>query len=82
MRSVLPEVLGKASVPADLFRAVETALAPVEAAVAGLVDRLLTWHRRSRDRLALGQLDEHMLHDIGLSRADVDHEASKPFWRS
>jgi uncharacterized protein YjiS (DUF1127 family) len=82
MRSVFPEVLGKPSAATGPFRAVEAAAVPVAAAVAGLVDRLFTWHQRSRDRLALGQLDEHMLHDIGLSRADVDHEVSKPFWQS
>lgn len=46
------------------------------------LDRVLSWHDRVRDRRALGQLDEHMLHDIGLSAADVDFEVSKPFWQS
>jgi uncharacterized protein YjiS (DUF1127 family) len=27
------------------------------------------------------RLDDHLLHDIGLSRSDVEREASKPFWR-
>ena len=39
------------------------------------------WRDRSRQRRTLMRLDDHMLHDIGLSRADVEREASKPFWR-
>jgi len=39
------------------------------------------WRDRSRQRRILLRLDEHMLHDIGLSRSDVEREASKPFWR-
>jgi uncharacterized protein YjiS (DUF1127 family) len=35
------------------------------------------WHSRN----LLSQLDDHMLKDIGLTRADAWHEASKPFWR-
>jgi hypothetical protein len=29
----------------------------------------------------LQALDDHLLRDIGLSRADIDAEAGKPFWR-
>jgi uncharacterized protein YjiS (DUF1127 family) len=54
--------------------------------LAGRVDRaidlLLTWHDRSRQRRHLRSLSNHMLHDIGLSRADVEGEATKPFWRA
>ena len=35
-----------------------------------------------RANQALGRLDGHMLHDIGLSPADVEQEVSKPFWQS
>ncbi|TWB77999.1 DUF1127 domain-containing protein [Azospirillum brasilense] len=34
-----------------------------------------------RWRQALMRLDDHLLKDIGVSRADVDSEVSKPFWR-
>jgi uncharacterized protein YjiS (DUF1127 family) len=40
------------------------------------------WRERSRQRRSLMRLDDHMLHDIGLSRSDVEREASKPFWRN
>ena len=45
------------------------------------VDLLLTWQQRARDRQQLQSLNDHMLRDIGLTRADVFAEASKPFWR-
>jgi uncharacterized protein YjiS (DUF1127 family) len=49
--------------------------------VARAADVLLTWVERARQRRRLGQLSNHMLKDIGLSRADVEIEAAKPFWR-
>jgi uncharacterized protein YjiS (DUF1127 family) len=45
------------------------------------VDLLLAWHERARQRRHLQSLSDHMLRDIGLTRADVFAEASKPFWR-
>jgi uncharacterized protein YjiS (DUF1127 family) len=50
--------------------------------LVGLVDLLLAWHERGRQRRHLRSLDDHMLRDIGLSRADVESEADKPFWQS
>jgi uncharacterized protein YjiS (DUF1127 family) len=35
---------------------------------------------RRRQRLALRELDDHLLRDIGLSRAEAGRQASKPFW--
>ena len=50
-----------------------------------LPDRLLaqiyTWQRRANDRRHLNQLDDRMLVDIGLNRADIDREIGKPFWQ-
>ena len=45
------------------------------------VTLLLIWQQRARDRRQLQSLSDHMLRDIGLTRADVFAEASKPFWR-
>jgi uncharacterized protein YjiS (DUF1127 family) len=39
------------------------------------------WLERSRQRRQLAQLSNHMLRDIGLTRADAWLEAEKPFWR-
>lgn len=38
-------------------------------------------HTRYRARVHLQSLDDRMLKDLGLSRADVSRESSKPFWR-
>ncbi|HYH39601.1 MAG TPA: DUF1127 domain-containing protein [Azospirillum sp.] len=50
-------------------------------AVVGVTDTLATWQERRRQRRALEALPDHLLHDIGISRADAGCEADKPFWR-
>lgn len=45
-----------------------------------MLDRLNRWFTLARERRALAQLDERALHDIGLSRADAEEEARRPFW--
>lgn len=40
------------------------------------------WRERSRQRWALRHLDDRMLCDLGLTRADVYGETAKPFWRA
>ena len=42
---------------------------------------LSLWQERARMRAALARLDDRTLRDIGLSRFDVWHECSKPFWK-
>jgi uncharacterized protein YjiS (DUF1127 family) len=49
--------------------------------LTGIIDRVLCWHERARERRQLLGLSDQMLRDIGLGRADVEAEASKPFWR-
>jgi uncharacterized protein YjiS (DUF1127 family) len=49
--------------------------------VQRIADLLLIWHQRSQQRRQLQSLSDHMLRDIGLTRADVFAESSKPFWR-
>jgi uncharacterized protein YjiS (DUF1127 family) len=46
------------------------------------LDTLLTWQERERQRRHLMALDTRILSDMGISRADVVAEYSKPFWRS
>jgi uncharacterized protein YjiS (DUF1127 family) len=36
---------------------------------------------RAADRRAVAALDDHTLRDIGVDRANLYWEASKPFWR-
>jgi uncharacterized protein YjiS (DUF1127 family) len=45
------------------------------------VDRALACAERSRQRRQLAELDDYMLRDIGLSRADVASESRKHFWQ-
>lgn len=42
---------------------------------------LADWNDRYRQRIHLAQLDERMLRDMGLTRADAVGEYDKPFWR-
>jgi uncharacterized protein YjiS (DUF1127 family) len=42
---------------------------------------LWLWVERVRQRRALADLDDRLLRDIGLTRADVWLEIKKPFWR-
>ena len=43
---------------------------------------LLLWQERYEQRRQLLRLSEHLLKDLNLSRADVEREAGKPFWRA
>ncbi len=38
--------------------------------------------RRHRSRQRIAQLDNHLLRDIGISFAEAEAEANKPFWRA
>ncbi|NVK43551.1 MAG: DUF1127 domain-containing protein [Oceanospirillaceae bacterium] len=46
-----------------------------------LSDALRRAWERSQSRRDLLALDDHMLKDIGISRADAVREGDKPFWR-
>jgi uncharacterized protein YjiS (DUF1127 family) len=54
----------------------------LQARLGGLVDLLLTWQQRARERRQLLGLNDQMLRDIGIGRAEVEAETSKPFWRA
>jgi uncharacterized protein YjiS (DUF1127 family) len=49
--------------------------------IAAVLRALIGWAERARQRRALLSLDDWMLKDIGLSRADVMREYDKPVWR-
>ncbi len=51
-------------------------------AITAGMDTLYEWQRRFSDRHHLQTLDDRLLADIGLSRADVNSESQKPFWQA
>ena len=50
-------------------------------AVTRMFGALREWRRRSKDRAQLAALNDRMLTDIGISRAEAEFLANKPFWR-
>lgn len=49
--------------------------------VARLIRTVTTVATRRRERQRLGQLDAHLLRDIGLDAQDARRESVKPFWQ-
>ena len=47
--------------------------------VARLLATMFGWSARARERRSLYRLDDHLLKDLGLTRADIEREASKHF---
>ncbi len=54
--------------------------------VSSALRRLMTladvWYRRVEQRRQLGQLNEHLLTDIGLEPFNATEERNKPFWQA
>ena len=46
-----------------------------------IFNTLLAWQARANERRQLGELEPHLLQDLGLSRDAVNQEIAKPFWR-
>jgi len=42
---------------------------------------LREWRRRAHDRAEIAKLDDRMLKDIGITRADAEFLSNKPFWQ-
>jgi len=43
---------------------------------------LAAWRANARERAVLAEMDDRLLTDIGVSRAETWVEVEKPFWRS
>jgi uncharacterized protein YjiS (DUF1127 family) len=52
--------------------------------LSGLVKRgwatIKIWREISKERSELRRLSEHLAKDIGISRAEAEREADRPFW--
>ncbi len=44
-------------------------------------DTLFAWLERAGSRRSLASMSDFQLKDVGLSRADIQGEVDKPFWR-
>ena len=70
---------GRHGAPAKAANAYK--LAGFTAILRRAFETLTKWQERANGRRELLGLNERMLHDIGISRADAEREADKPFWR-
>jgi uncharacterized protein YjiS (DUF1127 family) len=59
-----------------------SALSLAYEAIHRLCAGLARCHARWRQRQALRALDDRLLRDIGLTRAEAEREARKPFWQA
>lgn len=55
---------------------------PRSGIVARVMQVVATVATRRRDRARLGQLDAHLLRDIGIEAQDARAECDKPFWKA
>lgn len=56
-------------------------LTPFSTVALQVVVTIVKWEERHRTRKALAQLDNRLLDDIGITRADAQLETQRPFWR-
>ena len=47
-----------------------------------VLDTLILWRQRARQRRHLLSLEERLYRDIGVTASDAYREAQKPFWRA
>lgn len=73
------EGVGASLKPKDSVRAIVVTV--VRRTAIRVVDTLILWQERARQRHHLAALDPALLKDIGVNRADAWQEANKPFWR-
>ncbi len=50
-------------------------------ALRRVFEKLAVWHDRDISRRQLEMMDERALRDIGITRAQAEAEAARPFWR-
>jgi uncharacterized protein YjiS (DUF1127 family) len=65
----------------DIAALTFAAIERIEGFAATVSGGIKLWVRRSNERRLLGQMNQRMLNDIGLTVADVEKEANKFFWQ-
>ena len=75
------DTCAEASIGRLLPPVLRTAVRMVASLPLLMVDKAVDWQQRSVERRHLMALPDHLLKDIGMSRADAAREAGKPFWR-
>lgn len=65
-----------------LVRMVGDAVEGLNSLADNAFELVTVWQTRNAQRNHLLELDDRLLHDLGLTRADAIVEARKPFWRS
>jgi uncharacterized protein YjiS (DUF1127 family) len=68
--------------PLMSLRAPSLTAIPVSERIFHAVLTLELWMERWSQRRALRELPEYAARDLALSRADIEAEASKPFWKA
>lgn len=74
--SILPQVSS-----GTLSHATHSLRDAMQHAIRATYATLLLWNDRQMQRNHLGELDDRLLRDVGLSRQDIRQETLKPFWR-
>lgn len=65
----------------DMMTGIPSALPPLSRAIFAIAAVVLQWETRRQTRRDLRNLDDHLLHDIGLQRETALTECEKPFWK-
>ena len=70
-----------AHAPLLAFLDAQPSLSPFAGLALRAAVQLETWSKRRRTRLALQQLDDRLLNDVGLNRREAYLEARRKFWQ-
>ncbi len=65
----------------DASRSALDAIAGLARLPLAILETLLVWQERVQQRRHLVALDDRLLSDMGISRAEAAREAAIPFWR-
>ena len=69
------------SSPSQLLPGTQAAVGHATGFLASVFDAPFIWLGRAQERRRLAELDDHLLRDIGLTRAEAEQAATRPFWR-